>query len=219
MSLIGLLVLLGLAIALQPIPAISFIVVLNSKTRARGGLAFLVGWVGSLIIVVAVAVIINAIGGGSGFPQSSTSGKATNIALLLIGLALIAVGLRRLRKGTPPPSGPPKWLQHLRSLSLPIAMLLGALVQPWTLLIAGDLAILTADLRQRATVVAIALFCLFASAGILGMETFALAAPERAEVRLSILRGWIESHQGAVITWLAIIIGALLAIRGGANLL
>ena len=218
MSLIGTLLLLGLFIALQPLPAISFIAVLSSQSRTRAGWAFLAGWIGSLICVVAVAVIVVATTGGSGFNRTSAPGRATYVTQLLLGLFLLILGLRRLRGGVPPPSGPPKMLQRLEALSLPVAALIGALIQPWTLLIAGDLAILTADLHQQTTVVAIGVFCLVGTAGILGMEVYAIAAPQRADVRLGALRGWLEYHQSATITWLAIVVGVWLAIRGSRGL-
>jgi hypothetical protein len=98
-------------------------------------------------------------------------------------------------------------------------MLIGALIQPWTLLIAGDLAILSADLHEQATVVAIGMFCLVGTAGILGMEVYALVAPERAAARLGVLRGWLESHQSVILTWLALVVGVWLTIQGGMGLL
>jgi hypothetical protein len=208
------LLLLGCFIALQPLPAISFIAVLSSRSRTRAGWAFLAGWIASLLCVVAVAVIIVATTGGSGFTRTSTPGRATYIAQLLLGLFLIVLGLRRLRGGPPPPSGPPKLLQRLEALSLPVAALIGALIQPWTLLIAGDLAILTADLHQQTTLVALGLFCVVGTAGILGMEIYAIAAPERAEDRLGVLRSWLESHQSVILTWLALVVGAWLALGG-----
>lgn len=211
MSLLVLLVLLGLAIAIQPVPIVSYIVVLNSQARIRAGWAFLVGWTGSLLAVMAVAAFIVLATGGATRSNTSTPGRATSVVLLLLGLLLIVVGLRRLLRGTPPPSGPPKILERLNVLTLPIAALIGALVQPWTLLFAGDLAVLKADLRHWTTLVAIAFFCLLASAGMLGMQCFAVRAPERADDRLSALRGWIESHQSMAITGLAI--------QGGTGLL
>ena len=65
---------------------------------------------------------------------------------------------------------------------------------------------------------AIALFCLLGSIGIVGMQIFATITPERADARLATPRCWIESHQRIAATLLAITIGAWLAIKGGASL-
>ncbi len=51
------LLLIGLAIALDPLPLTSFVVVLPSKRGVRKGAAFLFGWLVSLAIVVAVTVL------------------------------------------------------------------------------------------------------------------------------------------------------------------
>ncbi len=51
------LLLIGLAIALDPLPLTSFGVVLPSKRGVRKGAAFLFGWLVSLAIVVAVTVL------------------------------------------------------------------------------------------------------------------------------------------------------------------
>src|SRR5689334_3740511 len=101
MNPIASLLLLGVFIALQPLPAISFIAVLSSKSRTRAGWAFLAGWVASLICVVAVAVIVVGASGGSGFTRTSAPGRATYIVQLLLGLWLFVVGMRRLRGGVP----------------------------------------------------------------------------------------------------------------------
>jgi hypothetical protein len=98
-------------------------------------------------------------------------------------------------------------------------LLIGVLVQPWTLLIAGDLAVLDADLHHVAAVFAIGLFCIIGSAVMIGLQVVAVAAPERADDRLGALRTWLETHQSMIVTVLAIIIGVLLAIKGGSELL
>ena len=51
------LLLIGLAVALDPLPLTSFVVVLPSKRGVRKGTAFLFGWLVSLAVVVAVTVL------------------------------------------------------------------------------------------------------------------------------------------------------------------
>ena len=55
------LVLIGLAIAFDPLPLTAFIVVLPSQRGAVKGAAFVSGWLVSLAIVVAVTVLAPAI--------------------------------------------------------------------------------------------------------------------------------------------------------------
>ena len=56
------LVLIGLAIAFDPIPLTTFMVVLPSKGGARKGAAFVFGWLVSLAIVVAATVLATSSG-------------------------------------------------------------------------------------------------------------------------------------------------------------
>jgi Sap, sulfolipid-1-addressing protein len=52
------LVLIGLAITLEPIPLTAFILILASAGGVRKGAAFIFGWLVSLAIVIAVTVLI-----------------------------------------------------------------------------------------------------------------------------------------------------------------
>jgi threonine/homoserine/homoserine lactone efflux protein len=49
--------LIGLAIALDPLPLTAFLVVVPSKRGVRKGAAFVLGWLVSLAIVVTVTVL------------------------------------------------------------------------------------------------------------------------------------------------------------------
>ena len=51
------LVLVGLAITLDPLPLTAFLVVLQSKRGVRKGAAFAFGWLASLAIVVTITVL------------------------------------------------------------------------------------------------------------------------------------------------------------------
>jgi hypothetical protein len=51
------LVLIGVAVALDPLPLMAFLVVLPSKRGVRKGAAFVFGWLASLVVVVAVTVL------------------------------------------------------------------------------------------------------------------------------------------------------------------
>ncbi len=51
------LLIIGLAITLEPIPLTAFILVLASKGGVRKGAAFIFGWLASLAVVVAVTIL------------------------------------------------------------------------------------------------------------------------------------------------------------------
>ena len=86
------LMLIGLAVTLDPLPLSAFLVVLPSKRGVRKGAAFVFGWLVSLAIVVAATVLAT----GNNPPQPNT---APSLASLAVRIALGA-GLVRSRSGT-----------------------------------------------------------------------------------------------------------------------
>src|SRR5208283_224391 len=106
------LLLIGLAIALDPLPLTSFVVVLPSKRGVRKGAAFLFGWLVSLAIVVAVTVLAT----GNNPPNITVAVSLASLAVkIAIGAVLVLLAIRqRRRMGRPkPPKKPPKWQEHV----------------------------------------------------------------------------------------------------------
>ena len=123
------LVLIGLAIAFDPLPLTAFIVVLPSQRGVIKGAAFVFGWLVSLAIVVAVTVLAT----GNNPPKPNTAPSLAQLAAkIAIGVFLVAVAIRqRRRRGRPKkPKNPPKWQQHVDSMSPWFAMALAPAVSP-----------------------------------------------------------------------------------------
>ena len=84
------LVLIGLGIALDPLPLTAFLVVLPSKRGVRKGAAFVFGWLVSLAIVVAVTVLAT----GNNPPKPNTAPSIGALAVkIAIGVGLVAVAI------------------------------------------------------------------------------------------------------------------------------
>jgi hypothetical protein len=100
------LVLIGLAITLEPIPLTAFILILASKGGVRKGAGFIFGWLVSLVIVIAVTVLVT----GNNPPKPNTAPSLAALAAkLAIGAGLLLIAIRYYRKlGQPkPPKKPP----------------------------------------------------------------------------------------------------------------
>ena len=93
------LLLIGLAIALDPLPLTAFMVVLPSKRGLGKGAAFVFGWLVSLAIVVTVTVLAT----GNNPPKPSSAPSLASLAVrIAVGAGLVAIGIRqRRRKGQP----------------------------------------------------------------------------------------------------------------------
>ncbi|MFI6146982.1 GAP family protein [Streptomyces sp. NPDC051109] len=201
------LLLIGLAIALDPIPVTAFILLLSAERGVRKGLVFLLAWLACLVVVLALVVFAT---GGTPPAAKSAPSTAALAGKLVIGVGLVAYGERKrraLRRPRTQPRKPPAWAARLNEVSYWTAAGLAVLVQPWGLVAAGCATVVDADMSEATTVLTLFGFCLLASAGLLGMELYATFAPEAARDRLGRLRAWMEDHQDQTIVSLSLLIG------------
>ena len=81
------LALIGIAVALDPLPLTAFMVILPSKGGARKGAAYVFGWLASLALVVTVTVLAT----GNSPPRPGT---APSLAGLAVKIAPVRAGGR-----------------------------------------------------------------------------------------------------------------------------
>ena len=198
------LLLIGLAIALDPLPLTSFVVVLPSKRGVRKGAAYLFGWLVSLAIVVTVTVLAT----GNNPPKPNTVPSLASLAVkIAIGTVLVLIAIRhRQRMGGPKkPKKPPKWQEHVDNMSPWFAMGLAPALQPWTLIAAGAATVVEAKLASWESLLALIGFCVLGSASYIAMEIYAAFKPDQCQAFLTRFRTWMETH-----TDRAIVIGCLI---------
>jgi threonine/homoserine/homoserine lactone efflux protein len=198
------LILIGLAIALDPLPLTAFVVVLPSKRGLRKGAAYLFGWLVSLAIVVTVTVLAT----GNNPPKPNTVPSLASLAVkIAIGTFLVLIAIRqRRRRGLPKKrKKPPKWQEHVDIMSPWFAMGLAPALQPWTLIAAGAATVVEAKLSSWESYLALIGFCVLASASYIAMEIYAGFKPDQSQASLARIRTWMETH-----TDQAIIAGCLL---------
>jgi len=198
------LVLIGLAVALDPLPLLAFLVVLPSRRGAVKGAAFTFGWLVSLAIVVTVTVLAT----GNNPPKPATAPSLAVLAVkIALGAVLVVIAVRhiRARSQPKPPKKPPKWQEHVDTMSPWFAMALAPTLQPWVLIAAGATTVVEAKLSSWETYLALIVYCLLASASYLSLEIYAVARPEKGQALLTRFQGWINGH-----TDQGIIVGSLL---------
>ena len=198
------LLLIGLAVSLDPLPLTAFVVILPSQRGVRKGAAYLFGWLVSLAIVVAVTVIAT----GNNPPKPNTVPSLASLAVkIAIGAFLVVIAIRqRRRMGRPkPPKKPPKWQEHVDNMSPWFAMGLAPALQPWTLIAAGAATVVQAKLSSWESYLALIGFCLLGSASYIAMEIYAGFRPKQSQAFLAKFRAWMETRTDQVI-----IVGSLL---------
>ena len=200
------LLLIGLAIALDPLPLTAFIVVLPSRRGVRKGAAFVFGWLVSLAIVVAVTVLAT----GNNPPKSNTVPSLAALAVkIAIGVVLVMIAVRHIRsRGRPKkPKKPPKWQTHVDSMSPWFALVLAPTLQPWGLIGAGAATVVEAKLASWQSFLALFGFCVLASGSYLAMEIYAGFRPDQSKALLARFRTWIDTHTDQVIIDGSLILG------------
>jgi Sap, sulfolipid-1-addressing protein len=200
------LVIIGIAITLEPITIVAFILILGAEKGIRKGLAFILGWAACLVAVIAVVVLVT--GGEPPKPHTAPSTGALVVKAAL-GAVLIAVAVRQ-RRHMGRPHKQPTWMARLDHLSLWAAAGLGVFLQPWTLVAAGAATVVQAKLATVGDYLALVFFCLLATSSFLAMELYAAFAPEAAGARLGQMQSWIDSHRDQAIVVLSLVVGSWL---------
>ena len=212
------LVLIALGIALQPFRLSAFILILSTKDGTKKGLGFILGWLTSLVLVIAAVVLI---AGGRPVRFRTFPSTAALVIKLALGIALIMFAVvqwqRRNRARRPP-----AWMDRLDTMSPWGAAVIAAIMQPWTLVAAAAVTAAQARLSSVGDYLALASFCLLATSSFIVLELYAVFAPA-AGTRLAALRSWLDVHGNEVIIIVCLVLGVwltghsigLLAIEGG----
>jgi Sap, sulfolipid-1-addressing protein len=200
------LLLIGLAIALDPLPLTAFFVVLPSKGGVRKGAAYVFGWLVSLAIVVTATVLLT----GNNPPRPNTAPSLAALAVkIALGALLLVIGIRQYRRmrRPKPPKKPPKWQAHVDTMSPWFAMGLAPALQPWGLIAAGAATVVDAKVSSWGSYLALFFFCVLASGSYLAMEIYAVLRPDQSQAFLTRVTKWIDVHTDQTIILGSLVLG------------
>ncbi|MFF3325639.1 GAP family protein [Streptomyces sp. NPDC002889] len=223
------LLLIALAITLDPLPIMAFVLVVSSTKGVWKGLAFILGW---LACLVAVFALVLALTGGQPPPPRSAPSTAGLAAKLAVGVSLVLFAEHRRRRlgsarePVPGAAGPPPHRRAHKALrksagsrsspsmtsrmdrSSPWAAAgLAVFLQPWGLVAAGATTVVEANLSHFSSWVALFGFCILATASLLAAELYMVFAPDAAQARLMKLRAVLEAHQDQAIVVICLLLG------------
>jgi threonine/homoserine/homoserine lactone efflux protein len=201
------LVLIGLAITLEPFPLSAFVLVLGADRGTIKGLAFILGWLACLVAVIAAVVLATR---GNPPAEDTVPSDAALAVKLAAGVVLVLLAWRQWRR-MGRPRQPPGWMARLDRLSLPAAAGLAAFLQPWTLVAAGAATIVDAKLSTAGDYLTLVVYCLLATSSYLYLELYAAFSPAAAGARLQQLRTWLDTHMDQVIIVIFLLLGFWLA--------
>jgi threonine/homoserine/homoserine lactone efflux protein len=203
--------LIGLVVTLEPIPLTAMILLLAAERGIMKGLGFTLGWLLTLVGIVALTVVVT--GGKPLIPQSAPSTAALTLKLA-IGIVLVFTGYRRWGKPTSSePKKQPRWMTGIDRINPLAAAGLGFLLQPWVLVTAGVTTITQAKLSDAQEYFALFAFFLLCTASYLVMEIYAALRPEVVKTKLNALLEWINSHRDQAIVFLSLGLGLYLTAK------
>jgi threonine/homoserine/homoserine lactone efflux protein len=204
---------LGLAagVAVSPLPIVAIILLLATPRGRANGSLFAVGWLVGLCVLGAVVLLL------AGPADASDGGQPaawTGWLKLLLGVLLLLLAARQWRARPAEGAEPemPKWMAGLDRLRPGQALGLGALlsaVNPKNggLTIAAAASIAGAGLAGGQQAVALAVFVLVGSVGVLAPLVLYLVAGERAARTLDGWKTWAGDHNAAIMAVLFLVFG------------
>ena len=207
--------LIGLVVTLEPIPLSAMILLLAAERGLLKGLGYVIGWLGTLVVIVAVIVVVT--GGKPLVPKSAPSTAALAVKLAA-GVALVGIAARRRNRlahasssGEPPKEKKqPKWMARIDQVNPLAAAGLAFLLQPWVLVAAGVTTIVEGKLDTPLEYLAVFGFAVWCSASYLALETYSTLRPEIVKARLGAMLDWITTHRDQAIVFLSLFLGLYL---------
>jgi len=197
---IGIVLPLGLAVALSSVPIMATTFILLSTNRDRTTLPFVSGWV---IGIFLTALLFTA--GFSVLPRQTTSARDPLLGWieLMLGLALVVVAVVVWRRTSGArPQSTPKWLAAVGRLG-PVpafGLALGLNIRPKAILISATVgvAVNTTDADSSDSLVALAVYTAVGASSVLAPVIFTYASPDRAERMLLRTRSWLAANSAVV---------------------
>ncbi len=215
---IGDLLPLALGVAISPVPIIAVILMLLTPRAGGTSTGFLIGWVAGILVACTLFTLLAA---GAGLSGSSSPSTVASWIKLLLGVALIALGVLQWRKRPAPGEEAklPAWLAAIDKVTPARAAGLGfalAAVNPKNLAmaVAAGVAIGGTPLSTGSRVACVAIFTVLAALTVaVPVLGYAFAA-ERMRGPLNSLKGWLEANNATVMGVLLLVIGVVLLGKG-----
>ena len=202
----------AIGVAISPVPVIAVILMLFTPRASTNGPAFLAGWVVGL---GAAAAIVYSLADGADVANDADAASGLGWGKIVLGALamLLAVKQWRGRPKQGEDAEMPKWMGAIDSFTpvkaFGLAVLLSG-VNPKNLIFTAAAAASVAQngLTGGDAAIVLAVFVLLASVSIAGPVIYRLVGGDAARAHLEELKGWLGTHNAAVMSVLFLVIGA-----------
>lgn len=219
---IGQLLPFAVGVGLSPIPIVAVVVMLSTPRGHVNGPAFLVGWI---IGLAAVGTAVIAIAGGAGASDGGEPSSGAGVAELALGALLLVLAVKQWRgrpRGDEEPELP-GWMARVDAFSPVKAAGMGVLLSaanPKNLVLTAGAAAAIAETGIAAgdEAVALAVFVVIGTIGVIAPIVISLTMGARANALLEELHSWLARENATIMAVLCLVIGAKLLGSGIAAL-
>jgi Sap, sulfolipid-1-addressing protein len=213
---LGALLPIAVAVALSSVPITATILILLSPNRNVAALPFLVGWV---IGVAGLIILCTLFASFLPKPPRRGSDTVTAALLIIIGVALIVLGVVNLRRtARPERSGLSRWLSRVESfgalVSFAVAVALNFRPKGLLLGVAAGLALHAASVKVGEAAILIAVYTVIATSTVVVPIAASFIAPRRVEPKLIAARDWL-ARNGRLLTSLMMFMIGIVILGGG----
>jgi threonine/homoserine/homoserine lactone efflux protein len=205
----GVIIGLGVALALTPICPLAVIVLLSVQRGVRKAWAFFCGEFLILSVICAAAVVLQF-----GTSQESAS-RASSIVTLVAGVVLLCLGAyltaQSRRSGE---AKEPSWLAKADQMEPWPAFLLGVFLPTYVFAIAAGAHIVGTHPGTATAIAAMLVFLVVGTSTVYTPIVLAQVVPERSGPVRARLRDWLVKNWHEIGAVLLLVVGALLIAKG-----
>jgi len=212
---------LALLSCLSPTAIVPAIILLGTRTGPRSLVAYFLGG------LLSVSVVVGLTAAGLGTPgetgsHSFSTGKAT--FELVLGLVTLVAGVvlwtrRDAQRPAKPPKGDPRWLRLVNRAGSLGAFVFGLFWVNLVFAVDAGLELAGSGFGTGKTTVAVFVYAAVASCAPLVVLAVYLADRERADARLAALQRWLGQHGKAALAVGLVVVGLYLTTVGAYALL
>jgi hypothetical protein len=210
--------LLGLAVAFSsPTSVLAVYVLLGMPAGVRRAVAFVTGWVLTIVLIGVLVVVFPAFDFHS---SRTTPSRTASLVELLVGALMVAAAvLLHGRPASAEPNDPvPEWLTRLVGRHWAVAVVAGGVMLTYSITIVAVLEILKANVGAVDRAIAVTLFALTSIVTITAPILYTVLAPDRATADLARSRRWLIAHSHAIGVVLLTAIGVAIMLKAAYNL-
>jgi hypothetical protein len=204
----------AVGVAISPLPIVAVVLMLVTPKASVNGPAFVAGWWAGIAIVGGAVLLLAS---GARAHDEGEPADWVSWLLLVLGFLLLLMAARQWQAKPRPGEAAetPKWMAAVDSFT-PVkaaglaALLSGLNPKNLLLVIAGAAAIGRTGISTGEQAVALIVFVLIASIGVMVPVGLYFALGERSKVMLDGLKEWMTRHNAAIMTVLLLILGVKL---------